>query len=240
MFQLRTIAKRVEGIEALDRPAEQVGKLLEPYLTKRPLKDILSGTWIGHPLHPVLTDVVIGSWISAGFLDLFPTKQSSRAADKLILLGCVSALPTALAGASDWLDVGGRERRVGLVHALGNITAIVLYLWSYLSRKRGKRFKGLALSTLGGAVSVGSAFLGGHLSFGMGVGVHPRAITTRTSRRTGPRSSTNPRWRASARGRAPPVPRRTACRSSCTGTVIGCSRCRTGAAIEAARCTRGE
>ena len=106
MFQLRTIAKRVEGIEALDRPAEQVGKLLEPYLTKRPLKDILSGTWIGHPLHPVLTDVVIGSWVSAGFLDLFPTKASSRAADKLILLGCASALPTAVAGASDWIGCG--------------------------------------------------------------------------------------------------------------------------------------
>src|SRR5205823_13898053 len=49
MFQLRTIAQRVEGIEALDQPAEQTGKLLEPYLTKRPLKDVLSGTWIGHP-----------------------------------------------------------------------------------------------------------------------------------------------------------------------------------------------
>jgi len=176
MFQLRTIAQRVEGIEALDQPAEQIGRLLEPYLAKRPLKDVLSGTWIGHPLHPILTDVVIGSWITAGFLDLFPTRRSSKAADKLILLGCVSALPTALAGASDWLDVGGKERRVGLVHAVGNLTALFLYLWSYLARKRGKRFKGLALSTLGGGVSVGSAFLGGHLSFGMGVGVNQTAF----------------------------------------------------------------
>jgi len=176
MFQLRTVAQQVERIDALDRPAEQLGKLLAPYLSKRPLKDIFSGTWIGHPLHPILTDVVIGAWISAGFLDLFPTKRSSRDADKLILLGCLAALPTAVAGASDWLDVGGKHRRVGLVHAAGNVTALLLYSWSYLARKRGKRLKGLALSMLGGGVSVGSAFLGGHLSFGMGVGVNQTAF----------------------------------------------------------------
>lgn len=172
MFQLRTLAQQVERIEALDRPAEQVAGLLQPYLTRRPWKDVLSGTWVGHPLHPILTDVVIGSWISAGFLDVFPTRASSKAADKLILLGCAAALPTAAAGATDWLDVGGKQKRVGLAHAAGNVTALILYFWSWLARKRGKRLRGMALSTLGAGVSVASAFLGGHLSFGMGVGVN--------------------------------------------------------------------
>jgi nitrite reductase/ring-hydroxylating ferredoxin subunit/uncharacterized membrane protein len=176
MFQLRRIAEQFESIRALDEPAEALGKALDPYLNRRPLKDVLSGTWIGHPLHPILTDVVIGSWVSAGFLDFFPTKQSSKAADKLVLLGCLSALPTALAGASDWLDVGGKERRVGLIHASGNVAALLLYASSYVARKRGRRLKGLMLSTLGGGVSVGSAFLGGHLSFGLGVGVNQTAF----------------------------------------------------------------
>jgi nitrite reductase/ring-hydroxylating ferredoxin subunit/uncharacterized membrane protein len=175
-FQLRTIAEQVESMGALDRPAEALGKVLRPYLTKRPLKDVLSGTWLGHPLHPVLTDVVIGAWVSAGFLDAFPSKQSSKAADKLILVGCVAALPTAAAGASDWLYVGGKERRVGLVHAAGNVASLILFAWSYLARKRGRRLKGMLLSMAGGGISLSSAFLGGHLSFGMGVGVNQTAF----------------------------------------------------------------
>jgi nitrite reductase/ring-hydroxylating ferredoxin subunit/uncharacterized membrane protein len=175
-FQLRALAQQAERIEALDGPADRLAQLLQPYLSMRPWKDILSGTWIGHPLHPILTDVVVGSWVSAGFLDVFPTKSASKAADKLILLGCAAALPTALAGASDWLDVEGKHKRVGLLHALGNVTALLLYSWSWVARKRGRRLKGMALSMLGGGISVSSAFLGGHLSFGMGVGVNQTAF----------------------------------------------------------------
>jgi hypothetical protein len=142
-FQLRTVAEQIERMDSLDQPSEALGKALDPILNSRPLKDILSGTWVvGHPLHPILTDVVTGCWTSAWFLDLLGGEERRRAADTLIGLGCLSALPTAMSGAADWIDTGGKERRVGLVHAGANVAALTVYTLAYLARKRGKRVRG--------------------------------------------------------------------------------------------------
>jgi hypothetical protein len=47
----------------------------------RRLKSLLHGTWLGHPLHPALTDVPIGAWLLAVILDIIwlvaPTAQRS-------------------------------------------------------------------------------------------------------------------------------------------------------------------
>lgn len=69
------------------------------------VKELCSGSWIGHPLHPVLTDVVVGSWMSAWTLDTLHVDGGERAADDLVALGVVSALPTALTGLSDWAEL---------------------------------------------------------------------------------------------------------------------------------------
>lgn len=171
-FQLRTFAQKVERIAALDQPADAIANAVEPIVSRRPLKDLLSGTFVGHPLHPILTDVPIGCWVSAAMLDVLGGRERRLAADRLIGLGVLAALPTAAAGLSDWVDVEGKERRVGLVHAAGNVTALLLYALSWVARKRGRRGRGVFLSLLGAGTAMGSAFLGGHLSFGMGVGVN--------------------------------------------------------------------
>src|SRR6185437_5178400 len=65
------IAARLERLAVLDRPAELLQRGVRaavPSGTTR--KDLLSGTWLGHPVHPPLTDIVIGSWSSALLLDL--------------------------------------------------------------------------------------------------------------------------------------------------------------------------
>src|SRR2546421_751771 len=60
--------ERSKGLDALGQAvASAFSKVVQPGT----LKDLLSGTWMGHAAHPMLTDVTIGSWTSALILDLF-------------------------------------------------------------------------------------------------------------------------------------------------------------------------
>jgi nitrite reductase/ring-hydroxylating ferredoxin subunit/uncharacterized membrane protein len=167
----RFLADAVERAEGLDPLAEKTAAVVKPLVPDGPIKEILAGTWLGHPLHPVLTDVPIGAWISAGFLDVFGGAKSRDAARMLIGIGTLAALPTALAGVADWLDTDGEARRVGLVHAAGNVGALGLYYLSWKARRRGHQLRGVAWSMLASGGAVGTAYLGGHLSFAQGVGV---------------------------------------------------------------------
>lgn len=167
------LVQRLERLEALDPIAQRLREIVRRMIPQESqLKDALSGTWLGHPVHPPLTDVVIGAWMSAAFLDWFGGNDSERAAERLVGLGVVAAVPTAMAGLSDWADLFGGRRRVGSLHAIGNTTALGFQSMSWLARKRGRRGLGLGLSMMGGAVATASAWLGGHLSLGLGVGVN--------------------------------------------------------------------
>ena len=174
-FQIN-IGPSFERMAALDPAADQAGKVLGTVIRPGPLKNALTGSWLGHPLHPVLTDVVIGAWGSAWLLDVLGGKKAREAADQLIGIGILSALPTAAAGVADWLDTTGPTRRVGLVHAAANVTGLALFTWSYTARKRGRRLSGFALGTLGAAVASFSAYLGGHLVYRLGTGVNESAF----------------------------------------------------------------
>jgi nitrite reductase/ring-hydroxylating ferredoxin subunit/uncharacterized membrane protein len=141
----------------------------------RQLKNALHGTWLGHPLHPVLTDATIGFWLSAALLDLLDTVSGrddlAVASDAAVGAGLLSALATAAAGLTDWQHVDGRARRTGLVHGLLNVTGTALYAGSWLARTRGNRAVGKQCAWLGFAVLNVSAYLGGHLVFGEQIGV---------------------------------------------------------------------
>jgi nitrite reductase/ring-hydroxylating ferredoxin subunit/uncharacterized membrane protein len=173
----RELAERIGEFKQLDGLGEMLKSLVDRYIPpKSEVKDLLSGTWLGHPLHPALTDVVVGAWTSSLFLDLIPGRRTRKASDRLIDLGILAAVPTVLAGLSDWTDTYNSRRRVGLVHALGNVTALYLYLNSSWARKRGQRIRGFLLSTSGYGVVTVSAYLGAHLAFGQGIGVDETAF----------------------------------------------------------------
>jgi nitrite reductase/ring-hydroxylating ferredoxin subunit/uncharacterized membrane protein len=127
-------------------------------------------------LDPVAEAVAVGSWSAALYLDLLGGKRHRRAARHLIGLGNLAAVPTALSGASDWADTKGGERRVGLVHALVNDVALMLFVSSWWARRRGRPVKGVALSLAGSGVLSAGAWLGGHLAYGLGVGVDTTAF----------------------------------------------------------------
>jgi nitrite reductase/ring-hydroxylating ferredoxin subunit len=168
---LRTLPEAIQRLKPLDRVADPVSKAVADVLPPGRVKDALAGTWLGHPTHPVLTDVTLGAWTSAFVLDAVGGERTEAAADMLVGLGVLSSLPTALTGVADWVDTWGPTRRVGTVHAIGNLVAAGVYAVSWVARKRGARGLGVALGVLGAGIASGTAYLGGHLVYGKGVGV---------------------------------------------------------------------
>src|SRR5687767_7292192 len=133
----RNLGERVEAADSLDTVVEPVRNAAVAVLPRGPAKDLLHGVWLGHPLHPSLTDLPIGFWTSAFMLDLVGGRRARAASDTLVGLGVLSALPTAAAGLADWSELNEPEQRTGLVHAVANLVATGLYAWSYISRRRG-------------------------------------------------------------------------------------------------------
>jgi nitrite reductase/ring-hydroxylating ferredoxin subunit/uncharacterized membrane protein len=168
---LHELAESLGTLEGIDAVGDPLAQRVSRVVGRQPLKDLISGTWLGHALHPVMTDVPIGAWTSATVLDLVGGRRGRPGADRLLGVGIAAALPTVVSGLSDWSDTIGGERRVGVVHAAANSMAVALYGGSWLARRRGRRGLGVTLGLAGaGAVAVGG-YLGGHLSYSSGVGV---------------------------------------------------------------------
>jgi nitrite reductase/ring-hydroxylating ferredoxin subunit/uncharacterized membrane protein len=148
----------------------------QPGQPSRKIKDLLNGTWFGHSLHPVLTDVPLGAWTSMMVLDLAglskEDERTSRSADLLLLLGILGATGAAVTGVTDWSDLEGTDRRVGFLHGLLNGSVLLINIASLALRLTGKRHAGVALSTTGYLASLFSAYLGGELAFAKGIGVN--------------------------------------------------------------------
>jgi nitrite reductase/ring-hydroxylating ferredoxin subunit/uncharacterized membrane protein len=139
------------------------------------IANALHGRWLGHPLHPVLTDIPIGSWTAAAVLDALEQVTGNRAlgrgADAAIGLGILGALGAAITGLTDWRHTDGRARRLGLAHGLLNTGALALYTTSMILRQLQARRAGRGVAALGFVVANAAAYLGGHLVFGEQIGV---------------------------------------------------------------------
>jgi nitrite reductase/ring-hydroxylating ferredoxin subunit/uncharacterized membrane protein len=170
-----SLANTIGRQDWLDSIGDPLQKTIRETLP-RELKNALHGTWLGHPLHPALTDVPVGAWTAAMALDALESlsgrKELRAGADAAIAIGLVGAVGSAITGLTDWSETDGRGKRVGLTHGLLNIAATALYTASYAMRKRkSSRQRGVALSMLGYAIASASAYLGGHLTLGEQVGV---------------------------------------------------------------------
>jgi len=171
---LNDLAARVEATAALDGPAEAIGRTVRGAIPAGTAKEALSGAWLGHALHPLVSDVPIGTWTSSVLLDWIGGRDGRTAADRLLLAGILAAGATVATGWSDWADVEEHDpkvRRSGLVHAATNATATALMVSSYAARKRGARGRGRLLSLAGSAALGCGGWLGGHLSYTLGAGV---------------------------------------------------------------------
>jgi len=172
---------RIEGSDELDRLGGSL-RTVAARVAQGPRGDVLRGTWLGHALHPLLTDFPLGCWASAGLLDLLGGRSSRRAAQRLVGLGLLFVPATAASGVADWSILEEPPaRRVGVLHALGNTAVTLLYLASWRARRHHRQLRGVAFAMAGGLLAWGTGYLGGHLSLARGVGTGPRGLTLPTS-----------------------------------------------------------
>src|SRR2546430_7087020 len=173
----------ITGITRQDwlQPAEErLQKLLHESFTSggrggQQIKIVVHGTWLGHPVHVILTDVPIGAWTAALVFDFLEStsgrKVFAAAADASITIGLIGAAGAAITGLTDWQDVDPPARRVGLVHGLLNLMGTSLFLASRVMRKQKSRSAGRRLAILGYTVATAAAYLGGNLVYEQQIGV---------------------------------------------------------------------
>jgi uncharacterized membrane protein len=170
--------RRLESEERLDAVVTAFSPPAR-LLSRGTVRALLGGQWLGHALHPLLTDFPLGCWIGAGLLDLLPARASRPAAQRLVGLGVIFAVPTAAAGLSDWATVTDRRaRRVGAAHALLNTGVAGSYLWSWSLRRRGRHGRGVAVAMVGASAAWVSGYLGGHMSLRQHVGTGDPSLHT--------------------------------------------------------------
>lgn len=170
------LALRLEEDGRLDAAVDALRPTADALVAEPARRDLLLGKAMGHSLHPLLTDVPIGAWVSALALDLVGGRQSRPAARRLIGIGILAAVPTAVSGLADWQHAGRRNQRVGVVHAAGNSVGLLLFGASWLARGRGHQGRGVTLGLLGSAAVGFSGFLGAHLSLARNVAARDEAF----------------------------------------------------------------
>lgn len=153
----------LEDFTTLDGPVHALEPVVRSWFGSGKRGSLLRGEWLGHAVHPMLTDVVLGTWTSASLLDLLGGDESVTAARRLIGVGLLAWGPTAWSGWAEWSEAGVREKRVGLVHAVCNGVAMGTYAGSWIARRRGRRGAGVGLALAGAFVSSMAGYLGGHL-----------------------------------------------------------------------------
>jgi nitrite reductase/ring-hydroxylating ferredoxin subunit/uncharacterized membrane protein len=168
---------------------ETVGDPLQKFVTSlfsdagesgKDVKDLLNGTWLGHPLHPVLTDVPVGAWACTAVLDTVGGASGDeglqKAADITLATGLLAGFGAAATGWTDWSDTYGEERTLGLAHGLTMGATLATYLLSLMARLSGARGLGVLLGHTGFAMASVGAYLGGDEVFDIGYGVNHTAF----------------------------------------------------------------
>jgi uncharacterized membrane protein len=175
----------MSNAERLDAITETVEEKLEPVLkpVEHALDDaaaaippkarsVLGGEWLGHPVHPMLTDLPIGFWTSSFLLD-FAGKRAARTSTIMTGLGVAAAVPTIAAGVTEFSKQPEEKKHTAAVHMVCNAIATVCYTFSFLARLRKRRATGVAWGMIGAAVASVGGYLGGRIAY-----EEPHAPTT--------------------------------------------------------------
>jgi nitrite reductase/ring-hydroxylating ferredoxin subunit/uncharacterized membrane protein len=167
-------------VAAQDRWAKPFGDFNHRWLTAlfrpmRPVKDLLNGTWLGHPLHAVLTDAPIGIFTAVIVLDVLDQRI---AADVTLVLGVLSMVAAAVAGLADYSDTDGTPRTRATLHGTLMVVALLVYLASLAVRASGPadRAVPIALSIAGFLIVSAGAYVGGEVAYVFGNMVNRHAF----------------------------------------------------------------
>jgi nitrite reductase/ring-hydroxylating ferredoxin subunit/uncharacterized membrane protein len=184
-----TMFRSLDQLIARQRWLDTVGEPLQKTIvslfagggrTGKQVKNLLNGTWYGHPIHPALTDIPIGAWTTTLVLDVVAAARDDnvleKAADITLATGLAGAAGAALTGVTDWSDTYGKERSVGLLHGLLMVATVATYSAALGARLAGARGAGAALGGAGYALLLGGGYLGGEEVSGIGYGVNHTAF----------------------------------------------------------------
>ncbi|MAS38120.1 MAG: iron-sulfur protein [Anaerolineaceae bacterium] len=142
----------------------------------RQVADVLHGKQVGHPLHPILTDITIGSWALGTLFDFLAlitfSSTMRKAANRLVMIGTATAIPTALAGITDYSTIKQNAAQYGAAHGLLNSAAFYLYFRSLGARARHSYLKAFLYSFFGLGFAVLASWLGGDLVYRHRIGVN--------------------------------------------------------------------
>src|SRR6204780_400233 len=173
---LRSLSDQLTGV---------LGPFRERHQDNLVLELLHGGRWVGHPLHPALSDLPIGLWTGVTVLDALDRDPAPQrgigAAGMLSAAGILAAGATAVTGLTDWTVSDDQDRRVGLFHGLLNTAALGLQCASLGTRMAGHRGTARALGAASLTVTAAAGYLGGHLVFAKGV------MVSRVAWSTGPR-----------------------------------------------------
>ena len=157
------LLRRLEQSQGLDPAVRAVEPWAGRLVANGRLRRLLHGDATGIPLHVIYTDVPFGAWFMAQYLDLFPDAGTRRAATRLVGLGIVAAVPTALTGWAEWALADRGTRRVGMAHATANAVGTLVFVGSWAARVHDRHALGVRLGRLGGMVLVVGGMLGGYM-----------------------------------------------------------------------------
>jgi uncharacterized membrane protein len=167
---IHRLLRSAESVTALDRPVTELVRRVRRAVGGTRVERVLRGSWLGHPVHPLLVTLPIGAWTCAAVADLvLKDRDAGRA---LVGVGLLATPPAVLTGLVELSTVDGLPgRRVGALHAAANTATALCFLLSYRHRSRGEQRAGVVWTLLGlTATGVGGA-LGGHLAYALGAGV---------------------------------------------------------------------
>lgn len=174
------VVRRVETASVLDPIGARLAPIVDSLTSSPSVRNLLRGTWLGHAVHPLLTDFPLGAWMCSSLVDLVGGRRSRPVAEGLLAFGIAAAVPTAMSGAAEWAATEGGDRRVGVLHAGLNVVAVGCYGTSLFARRRDRHAVGVALGLAGGLAAIASGYLGGHLSIGRKIGTRDAAFQTTT------------------------------------------------------------
>jgi nitrite reductase/ring-hydroxylating ferredoxin subunit/uncharacterized membrane protein len=148
--------------------------LIALFQPMRPIQTFLNGTWLGHPLHSVVTDVVVGAMTVSIVADLI---GQPIVADVAMLLGVLAMVAAAVTGLADYTDVDGNARNRATVHGTLMVVTLVFYVISLVIRSGNPpdRLAAIVIAIVGYLLLAVAAAIGGDLVYLIGTHVNRHA-----------------------------------------------------------------
>lgn len=184
----RLLDRTMESLTWLDPVADVTQKAVGGFYAAlgtpgRALKNVMHGTTVlRHPLHPALTDLPLGAWtlgVLADWLFVGTGRVPPIAGDLALAVGLAGAILSVLTGLTDFHETFGHERRTAMAHGLTMTFVVLLEIASLAMRLSAPstRLVAIVLSSLAWLIVLLGAYLGGHLTFGIGTAVNHNAFT---------------------------------------------------------------